>query len=136
MGKTAFEKAIEASYYSGELWKMATDEEILQGETPQDYTKTLVRVYADPEAKTILAGQAVARIKHIFADVAQGDEAELAIARSSLQTTFSTLERILKLPDPKDGYTTCFSNVQEPVSIVIRDIRSYAEQIGLQPVCS
>ena len=127
----AFERAIEISHYVGKLWDIATNPDISQGKTPADYNKILVTKYGRSEKDgAILSGNVPGILKACFEGIAQvGVEDSDDLTRGSLKNSLSTLERIAALPDPAEGHTTHFSNLQQPLLTEMQSIKVIASNI-------
>ncbi len=131
--KTAFETAIEISYYAGKLWDISTNPDIAVGRTPVDYTATHVAIYPENNPdKFVLSGQVPAMITRLFESVTvmKIDEAD-DLTRSGLARSIATLGRVLALKDPAAGYTTSFSNLQDPLRVEMARISAVAEELKL-----
>lgn len=129
---TAFEKAIEASYYAGRLWEILTHPDVIEGRQPKNPDDTLVLDYPPTPKNTMnVSGIIPARIQHIFQEVANMSGPLREDAATSLQRTVSTLRRIVAYPDPAPGYTTPFSNVQQPLIAAMPEIEVAALRLNI-----
>jgi hypothetical protein len=132
--KTAFEKAIEISYYAGKLWDVATNPDISQGRTLTDCRKILIPKYGQSEdGQTLLSGNVPQLLREHFEDLAKiGIEASDVLTRGSLQNSIATLQRVASLDDPAQGYTTHFSNLQQPLISELPRLKAIASDLKLE----
>lgn len=132
--KRPFERAIEISYYVAKLWDVATNPDISQGRNPTDYRKILIPKYGQPEdGQTLLSGNVPGLLRGYFEDIARiGIEDSDALTRGSLQNSLATLQRVASLSDPAQGYTTHFSNLQQPLLSELPRLKAIASDLKLE----
>lgn len=131
--KTAFETAIEISYYAGKLWDVATDPDISRGGVPVDYTATRIVIYpeANPD-KFVLSAQVPQMLVDLFGDVARkGIDESDDVTSGTLSRSVQTLSRLVDLQDPVEGCATSFSNLQRPLKEAMPRIRALAESLNV-----
>lgn len=131
--KTAFETAIEISYYAGKLWDRATDPDISQGKILSNDSKMVVPKYGQPEdGQAMLSANVPELLKAKFEELAKiGLQNSDDLTANSLKSSLSTLQRVAALPDPADGYTTHFSNIQRPLKEALPQIKVIADKMML-----
>lgn len=132
--KTAFEQALEISYYAEGLKKIAENPTVAAGRIVEDDREILVLKYGEPKEGRNLSSSGVSEaLVEKFEMIAQGGIEDLnELTKGRLLGSLATLQMIANSPDPAPGYVTHFSNLQQPLLRVLPRIKAVVGALNLE----